>query len=128
MEVQRISFKSNYTSDDLYRLEKKLDNLQTSMDRNDLNSFYKDLPKERRMPMPLGVPPYAMGGMMGMPMGPMGPMGMPGMRGPMGGFMPPPPGGMFGAPMGMPGAMPPMGLPGSRLPGQPCQDVFCPRK
>lgn len=124
MEIQRISFKSNYTSDDLYRLEKKLDNLQASMDRNDLNSFYKDLPKTNRMPMPLGVPPYAMGGMMGMPMGPMGPMGMPGMRGPMGSIFAPPPGGMLGAPMGMP----PMGAPGSRLSGQPCQDMFCPRK
>ncbi|MCM1009261.1 MAG: hypothetical protein NC390_00085 [Fusobacterium sp.] len=127
MEIQRInntmSFKS-YTSDDLYRLEKKLDSLQSSMDRNDLNSFYKSLPKERRMPMPLGVPPYAIGGMMGMP--PMGPMGRPpmGMMGPMG--MMPPAGGMYGMPMGM--GMPPMGAPMPRIGGQPPMDTFGPRR
>lgn len=133
MKIQSISntmsFKSNYTSDDLYRLEQKLDSLQASMDRNDLNSFYKDLPKERRMPMPLGVPPYAMGGMMGMPFGPMGmpprgPMGMPGMIPGMPMGMPP--GGMYGAPMEMPGGMPRTA--GSRLSGQPCQDIYCPRR
>lgn len=127
MEIRAVNnsmaFKS-YTSDDLYRLEKKLDSLQSSMDRNDLNSFYKSLPKERRMPMPLGVPPYAMGGMMGMPMGPMGPMGMPGMRGPMAEFYPPP-GGMYGMP---PMGMPPMGAPMPRIGGQPPMDTFCPRR
>lgn len=124
MEIQRMnntmSFRSNYTSDDLYRLEQKLDSLQARLNRNDLNSFYQDLPKERQLPMPLGVPPYAMNGMMGMPFGP---MGMP-PRAPMGMPMGMPPGGMYGAPMGMP----PMGAPGSRLPGQPCQDIFCPRR
>ncbi len=129
MEIQRInntkSFKS-YTSDDLYRLEKKLDSLQSSMDRNDLNSFYKSLPKERRMPMPIGVPPYAMSGMYGMPMGPMGPMGRPmGMMGPMGGMFPPPPmGGIYGMPMGMP----PMGAPMPRIGTQPPTDTFGPRR
>lgn len=124
MEIQRINntmnFKSNYTSDDLYRLEKKLDSLQASMDRNDLNSFYKSLPKERRMPMPLGVPPYAMG----MPMGPMGPMGMPGMSGPMGGILPPP-AGMYGMP---PRGMTPMGAPMPRIGCQPPMDTFAPRR
>lgn len=117
-----MSFKS-YTSDDLYRLEQKLDSLQSSMDRNDLNSFYKSLPKQRRMPMPIGVPPYAMGGMMGMPFGPMGPMGRP----PYGmlpiGMMPP--GGMYGMP---PMGMPPMGSPMSRIGGQPPRDTFGPRR
>lgn len=123
--VSNMNFRS-LTSDDLYRLEQKLDSLQSSMDRNDLNSFYKSLPQERRMPMPIGVPPYAMGGMMGMPMGPMGmpprgPMGMPGMMPGMPMGMPP--GGMY-PPMGIP----PVGTPGSRLSGQPCHDIFCPRK
>lgn len=118
MEIQRInnamSFK-NYTSDDLYRLEKKLDSLQASLDRNDLNSFYEDLPKSRRMPIPTGVPAYAMGGMYGMP--------------PMPGMMPPMPmGGMYGMPMGMPGGRPPINQYSSRISGQPCNDIFCPNK
>jgi len=127
-----MNFRS-ITSDDLYRLEQKIDSLQSSMNRNDLNSFYDDLPKERRMPMPLGVPPYAMGGIYGMPWGPMGipgrmPMpGMmpPGMFGPMG---MPPMGGMHGGPMGVPGSMPPSACSHSRLSGQPCNDVFCQRR
>ncbi len=120
--VNNLSFK-NYTSDDLYRLEQKLDSLQSSMDRNDLNSFYKSLPRERRMPMPIGVPAYAMGGMMGMP--PMGPMGRPpmGMMGPMGMM---PPGGMYGMPVGM--GMPPVGMPMPRIGGQPPMDTFVPRR
>lgn len=126
MEIRPInpamSFKS-YTSDDLYRLEKKLDSLQTYMDRNDLNSFYKSLPKERRMPMPIGVPPYAMNGMMGMPFGPMGPMGRPPFGMPPIGMMPP--GGMYGMP---PMGMPPIGSPMSRISGQPPRDTFGPRR
>lgn len=118
-----MSFKS-YTSDDLYRLEKKLDSLQSSMDRNDLNSFYKSLPQERRMPIPIGVPPCAMSGMYGMPMGPMGPMGMPGMRGPMGNGMYPQPGGMYGMPMGMP----PIGSQMPRYGNMPPIDTLTPRR
>lgn len=126
-----MNFKS-ITSDDLYRLEQKIDNLQSSMNRNDLNTFYKDLPKSNRLPMPIGVPAYATSGMMGMPMGAMGMPGrmpmpgmMPGMMSPMG---MPPMGGMYGAPMGMPGAMPQGAVGCPRLSGQPCQDIFCQHK
>ena len=128
--VSNMSFK-NITSDDLYRLEQKIDNLQASMNSNDLNSFYRDLPKTNRMPMPLGVPPYAMGGM-GMP--PMGHLGMPPM-GPMGrpGMMPgctgmPPIGGMYCPPMGMPPLPPQNNSNCPRLLGQPCTDIFCQHK
>ena len=131
--VANMSFK-NITSDDLYRLEQKIDSLQASMNGNDLNSFYRDLPKTNRMPMPLGVPPYAMGGM-GMPMPPMGPMGMPPI-GPMSrpGMMPmpgcigmPPMGGMYAPPMGMP-PLQPNNPTCPRLSGQPCTDIFCQHK
>lgn len=130
MEIKRINntmtFKS-LTNDDLYRLEQKIDSLQSSMNRNDLNSFYKDLPKSNRMPMPIGVPPYAMGsGMYGMPWGPMGryPMGMPGMIPP--GMMGPM--GMGRYPMSMPGSMPPGACSHSSISGQPCRDVYCQRR
>lgn len=138
MEIQRINhspnFKNNYTSEDLYRLEQKLDGLQAELNRNDLDSFYKDLPKERRLPMPLGVPPYAMNGMMGVGVGPNG-MGM---MPPMGGMMPPR-AGMYGSQMWNAGMMPPpqptgaiysapTGMPPSNLSGQPPRDTFCPRK
>ncbi len=127
-----------YSSIDAYRLEQKIDQLRAQLDKDgDLNSFYKDLPKSRRLPMPLGVPPYAMAGtpapMYGMP--PMGPMGMQG--GPMGmpGMMPGMPGG-FG-PMGNmysptspmpPIAANPITLPPNRFPGQLPTDTFGPRK
>ena len=133
--VQQATHFKAFSNLDMYRLEQKIDQLRSQLDKDgDLNSFYKDLPKERRIPMPLGVPPYVMAGMpapmltppmplsgmppMGLygmpPMGPMGPMGMP----PMG----PPP---FG--------MPPMGPPptdriSSRLSGQPPMDIFAPKR
>ncbi len=146
MEINRInntlSFKS-YTKDDLYRLEQKLDSLQYALNPNDLNSFAKGIEKQRRIPMPLGIPPYAMHGMpapMGMPgmppygpMGMYGSMGMPGMMGmpPRYGSMPPmggmyPPSSMYGPTMGMPPS--PHRNCGSNLSGQPCQDIFCPKR
>ena len=128
-----MNFKSNYTSDDLYRLEQKLDSLQAKLDRDDLDSYYRDIQKARPLPMPTGVPPYAMNGMMGMYGMP--PMGMPPGRMPWmpGGYygstigtygLVPPPGGIYGPP---PMGMPPAGST-SRLSGQPCKDIFCPRK
>lgn len=142
MEIQRaqaISFKNNYTSDDLYRLEQKLDSLQAELNRNDLSTFYRELPKQRSLPMPTGVPPYAMNGMMGVGMGtngmmpPIGgmygsmgaPMGMP--MGLPGAPMMPPAGGMCAGPMSPPMGMPPAGAPNSRLSGQPLQDTYCRR-
>ena len=130
MEIKSIhntmNFKSNYTSDDLYRLEQKLDSLQAKLDRDDLDSYYRDIQKARPLPMPTGVPPYAMNGMMGM-------YGMPPMGGMPGGYygstigtygLVPPPGGIYGPP---PMGMPPAGST-SRLSGQPCKDIFYPRK
>lgn len=134
MEIKSIkntmNFKSNYTSDDLYRLEQKLDSLQAKLDRDDLDSFYRDIQKSRPLPMPIGVPPYAMNGMMGMYGMPPMPGRMPGMPGGYYGStigtygLVPPPGGMYGPP---PMGMPPVGN-SPRLSGQPCKDVFCPRK
>lgn len=136
MEIRPVqnqtAFKA-YTNNDIYRLEQKIDQLQAQLDDGSLHDFYKDLPKSRRLPMPLGVPPYAMAGMpapsyamgpmgmppMGMPpMGPMGPIGMP----PVGGYHSP------GTPLS-PMAMNPITLPPpSRLSGQPPMDTFNPRK
>ncbi len=146
MEIKSInntmSFK-NYTRDDLYRLEQKLDSLQYALNPNDLNSFAKGIEKQRRLPMPLGVPPYSMNGMMGMgmPPGPMGmygmppgPMGMPGMIPGRYGMYPPsggmyPPSSMYGPSMGLPpSAAHQYCSPGPRMAGQPCQDIFCTRK
>ncbi len=118
-----------YSSIDAYRLEQKIDQLRAQLDKDgDLNSFYKDLPKSRRLPMPLGVPPYVMAGMpapmYGMhPMGMPGPMGIPGMMpgGPMGSLYPPT------GPM-PPIAANPITLPPSRLSGQLPMDTFGPRK
>ena len=127
----QTSFKA-YTSNDIYRLEQKIDQLQAQLDDGSLHDFYKDLPKSRRLPMPLGVPPYAMAGMpapsytmgpmgmppMGMPpMGPMGPIGMP----PVGAYHSP------GTPLS-PMAMNPITLPPSRLSGQPPVDMYSSRK
>ena len=145
MEIRPVNNKTNfkaYTSNDIYRLEQKIDQLNNQLDDGSLHDFYKDLPKSRRLPMPLGVPPYAMAGMpapmYGMPpMGPMGPMGMP-----PGGPMGMPPMGPMGGPMGMPPvggyyspatplppmAMNPITLPPSRLSGQPPMDTFSPKK
>ena len=116
-----------YSSIDMYRLEQKIDQLRSQLDSNgDLNSFYKDLPKTRQMPMPLGVPPYVMAGMPAPSITP--PRPLPGL----------PPVGMIGMygmpPIGMPpiGTMgfPPIGTPplggaiGARLSGQPPFDTY----
>lgn len=143
MEIKPIrsntTFKA-YTNNDIYRLEQKIDQLNAQLDDGSLHDFYKDLPKVRRLPMPLGVPPYVMAGMpapsysmppMGGPMGmlpmgmpPIGPMGGPmgpyGYGGPMGTYAPT-------APMG-PYTLPPIGMPPSRLAGQPPMDTFNSRK
>ena len=140
MEIRPVqnqtAFKA-YTSNDIYRLEQKIDQLQAQLDDGSLHDFYKDLPKSRRLPMPLGVPPYAMAGMpapsyamgpMGMP--PMGPMGM-GPMGPMGGPIGLPPIGGYYSPATPlpPMAMNPITLPPpSRLSGQPPMDTYTSRR
>lgn len=128
----KTSFKA-YTSNDIYRLEQKIDQLNAQLDDGSLHDFYKDLPKTQRLPMPLGVPPYVMAGMpapsYAMPPMGMGPMGGPfggpmniqmGYGGPMGTYAPT-------APMG-PYTLPPIGMPPNRLSGQPPIDTYGPRK
>ena len=139
MEIKPIrsntTFKA-YTSTDIYRLEQKIDQLNAQLDDGGLHDFYNDLPKTHRLPMPLGVPPYAMAGMPApsYAMGPMGmpPMGMPpmGPMGPMGPIGIPPANGYHspGTPLS-PMAMNPITLPQpNRLSGQPPVDMYSPRR